>query len=82
MIVSCKFNEPPALPEKHTDRWCGKDMGLIAAWVRGMVGFRKFVISAPLVNEIGADDEIVTLLSKITFQDQDGFEGRWSLYCD
>jgi hypothetical protein len=36
MIVSCKFNEPPALPEKHTDRWCGKDMGLIAAWVRGI----------------------------------------------
>ena len=65
--------------KRDPEVWCGRmnarnRMG-------GMVGFRKFVISAPLVNEIGADDEIVTLLSRITFEDDDGFGSRWSLYC-
>lgn len=65
--------------KRDPEVWCGRmnarnRMG-------GMVGFRKFVISAPLVNEIGADDEIVTLLSRITFEDDDGFQSRWSIYC-
>ena len=36
MYINLKFNNPPTLPEKHLDRWCGKDMGLIAAWLRGI----------------------------------------------
>jgi len=65
--------------KRDPEVWCGRmnarnRMG-------GMVGFRKFVISAPMVNEIAGDDEIITLLSKITFQGDEGFDARYSLYC-
>ena len=65
--------------KRDAEVWCGRmnarnKMG-------GMVGFRKFVISAPLVNEISGDDEIITLLSNITFEGDDGFDARYSLYC-
>ena len=66
--------------KRDPEVWCGRmnarnRMG-------GMVGFRRFVISAPLVNQIGADLETLTILSKITFEDDEGFQGRRSLYCD
>jgi len=48
----------------------------------GMIGFRGFVVSAPGVYQLGADDEFVTVMSRITFEDDEGFQSRKSLYCN
>lgn len=66
--------------KRDPEVWCGRlnarnRMG-------GMVGFRGFVISAPGVYQLGADDEFVTVMSRITFEGDDGFQSRKSLYCN
>ena len=36
MIVKANFSNPPTLPTANAERWHGPDMGLIAAWIRGI----------------------------------------------
>lgn len=66
--------------KRDPEVWCGR----INARNRmgGMVGFKKFVISAPGFADTFSDAELVGLLSRVTLEDEDGFQSRRSLYCN
>lgn len=79
---SAKFNR--AYASTRDERvWCGQlnarnRMG-------GMVGFTRYVLQMPSKNldSITQDNpERARLFSDITFADSDGFQGKWSAWCE
>lgn len=79
---SAQFRGVRRSTNRRYEAWCGEvnarnKMG-------GMVGFTRFVMILPEAEmkvDPASDPDLAKVLSDLAFESNDGFAGKWSVYC-